>query len=982
LTSPLHQELDHALQGAYTIERELGGGGMSRVFLATEQALRRRVVIKVLSPELARGVSADRFRLEIEVAASLQHPHIVPLLAAGEAAGHLYYTMPFVAGESLRARLSREGELPVPAALRILTDIGRALAYAHRRGIVHRDIKPENILLAEGEAQVADFGLAKALAASSEGGGLTSAGLALGTPAYMAPEQAMADPATDHRADLYALGLLGYEMLAGLAPFTGRTAQQLVAAHATQTPVPLEQRRASVPPALARLVMRLLQKRPADRPQSADEVVAALESVATPAEGTATGTVPAPTAPTVAVRNEPARRGRWLAAGGMVAAALVLSLAFLGGRSRPPATDSRVVAIAPFRVSGADSSLRYLREGLVDLLATKLAGTTTLRPADPRTLLLAWGKAAGGDGDLGEQDALRVAGAVGAGRLVEGEVVGTGGRLTVSARIVDVPGGTTRARATAEGSADSVTQLVDRLAANLLALGAGQEEQRLATLTSTSLPALRAYLDGEALLRRGVFLEAERKFLDALALDTTFSLAALGAGRAGEWQNRGEEGAAAGWEHRGRLSRRDLARLVAFLGPRHPAGSSVSEQIAAAERLVELAPDSPDAWYKLGDQLFHLGAVGGMRDAYARASAAFERSLALDSSYAPTIQHLSEIAAGLADTAGVRRGLEVLLRIDSVSPNAVARRWHVAALLGDTAGIRSALASDSIAPLGFGPFYIVAFALDTPLDLQGTEGIFPLALARSATAAERAGNEVTWSRYELMRGRPSRAPALSGSPEVVRLWMAVLDALFADGDTARGRAAAAALEKRLGRPLPVADLDEGRARYAIGQYALADGRLELVRRAIADLRSPRLEPGKEWQTEFTRPYTLILEAQLAAAQRRPEADDLLRALDSALADPTGVTWTSYGNLVLARLHEARGDLPAALAALRRRYVGVATFPHYVTFLREEGRLAALTGDRAGAVRAYRHYLTLRSEAEPALQPQVRQVRAELERLSP
>ena len=169
LPDNLQQELETALNGAYTIERELGGGGMSRVFLASERAL-RRVVIKVLSPELARGVSADRFRLEIQVAASLHHPHIVPLLAAGEAAGHLYYTMPFVAGESLRARLAREGELPVPTAVHILADIARALAYAHRHGIVHRDIKPENVLLAEGEAQVADFGIAKALSASARRG--------------------------------------------------------------------------------------------------------------------------------------------------------------------------------------------------------------------------------------------------------------------------------------------------------------------------------------------------------------------------------------------------------------------------------------------------------------------------------------------------------------------------------------------------------------------------------------------------------------------------------------------------------------------------------------------------------------------------------------------------------------------------------------------------------------------------------------------
>ena len=498
---------------------------MSRVFLASERALRRQVVIKVLAPELARGVSADRFRLEIQVAASLHHPHIVPLLAAGEAAGHLYYTMPFVAGESLRARLAREGELPVSAAVHVLADIARALAYAHRQGIVHRDIKPENVLLAEGEAQVADFGIAKALSASAQSGSLTSAGLALGTPVYMAPEQAMADLTADHRADLYALGVVGYEMLAGQPPFTGRSPQHLIAAHATETPVPVEQRRAGLPAGLARLIMRLLQKRPADRPQSADEVLAALEAVGTPAEGTAT----------VAVRHQPARRGRWLAAGGVVAAALVLSLAWFGARPRHLSTDRQVVAIAPFRVTGADSSLSYLREGMVDLLATKLGGTSSLRPADPRTVLAAWGRTGRGAGELGEADAIRIAGEVGAGRLVEGEVVGSGHSLTVSARIIDVAGGATSAQATVEGPVDSLPRLVDRLAASLLALGAGEEEQRLEALTSTSLPALRAYLDGEALLRRGAFKDANRRFRDAQALDSTFALAGVGAMRAAEW---------------------------------------------------------------------------------------------------------------------------------------------------------------------------------------------------------------------------------------------------------------------------------------------------------------------------------------------------------------------------------------------------------------------------------------------------------------
>jgi eukaryotic-like serine/threonine-protein kinase len=941
---------------------------MSRVFLASERALRRQVVIKVLAPELARGVSADRFRLEIQVAASLHHPHIVPLLAAGEAAGHLYYTMPFVAGESLRTRLAREGELPVSAAVHVLTDIARALAYAHRQGIVHRDIKPENVLFAEGEAQVADFGIAKALSASAQSGSLTtSAGLALGTPVYMAPEQAMADLTADHRADLYALGVVGYEMLAGQPPFTGRSPQHLIAAHASETPVPVEHRRVGLPAGLARLIMRLLQKRAADRPQSADEVLAALEAVGTPAEGTAT----------VAVRHHPARRGRWLAAGGVVAAALVLSLAWFGTRPRHLSADRQVVAIAPFRVTGADSSLSYLREGMVDLLATKLGGTSSLRPADPRTILAAWGRTGRGAGELGEADAIRIAGEVGAGRLVQGEVVGSGHSLTVSARIIEVAGGATSAQATVEGPVDSLPRLVDRLAASLLALGAGEEEQRLEALSSTSLPALRAYLDGEALLRRGAFKDANRRFRDAQALDSTFALAGVGAMRAAEWYGEDTAPARGVWAHRDRLSRRDRAWLETILGPRYPAPSSMGDYIKAAERFAQLAPDSPDAWYRLGDYLWHNGALVGLTDTWRRASAAFNRSLSLDSTYSPAIEHLGEIAAGLDDSAGARRGLALLTRFDSLSPIAQARRWNVAAILSDTAEMRKTLASDSII-LDPGPWFITIGSLDLPLNLAGTEAIYPRALAHRASGDDRARIEETWSRYELMRGHPGHEPPLVSSPVTVRQTYAVLGALFADGDSARGRAAGDALERQLGRPLPAGDHDQVSARFAAGQYAVATRRADLARQAITDLRTARAASGSPWESDLPRAYALLLEAQVAATLRSADAPERLRQLDSALADPVWVPWASYGNLIAARLHEDRGEIPAALAAVRRRAVGMVVPPHYVKYLREEGRLAALTGDRQGAIRAYRHYLALRGEAESGLQPEVRRVREELE----
>ena len=281
---------------------------------------------------------------------------------------------------------------------------------------------------------------------------------------------------------------------------------------------------------------------------------------------------------------------------------------FLRNHEKPTSLDRSVIAIAPFRVTGADSSLGYLREGMVDLLATKLSGTAALRPADPRTLLAAWTRAARGATEVPEDDAVRVAVALGAGRMVEGEVVGSRGRVSLSARIVDVPSGSVRARATAEGSPDSLTQLVDRLAATLLALGSGEGEQRLAGFTSTSLPALRAYLDGEALLRRGTFGEASKKFLQAFQIDSTFALAGVGAVRAGEW-GFGYEAAPveAAWRHRDRLSPRDLACLTAYLGPRYPAPAGARDDVKAAERFLELAPDSPDAWYKLADILFHFG---------------------------------------------------------------------------------------------------------------------------------------------------------------------------------------------------------------------------------------------------------------------------------------------------------------------------------------------------------------------------------------
>ncbi len=321
-----------ALSDRYRIERELGQGGMATVYLAEDLKHRRQVAVKVLRPELAATLGPERFAREIEVAARLQHPHILGLLDSGEAAGFFYYVMPYVEGETLRDRLARTGELPVHEAVRLLGEIADALAVAHRADVVHRDIKPENILLSGRHAMVMDFGVAKAVTEASGRQQLTTAGVALGTPAYMAPEQATADPHLDGRVDIYALGVLGYEMLTGQPPFHGLNPQQTLAAHVTQAPVAVGQRRPGLSPALEHVVMRCLEKRPADRYQTADEFVAALEPLTTPSGGmTPTHTQPIQaTAPRTSPRL----------AYGAGAAVIVAVVAWLGWRAshwEPPA---------------------------------------------------------------------------------------------------------------------------------------------------------------------------------------------------------------------------------------------------------------------------------------------------------------------------------------------------------------------------------------------------------------------------------------------------------------------------------------------------------------------------------------------------------------------------------------------------------------------------------------------------------------------
>ena len=522
--SDLRRTLEGALGASYAIERELGGGGMSRVFLAEETALQRKVVIKVLPPELAAEMNAERFRREIQLAAKLQHPYIVPVLSTGVAGGLPYFTMPFVEGESLRSRLQKTGEFPIPEAIGIMRDVLEALSYAHECGVVHRDVKPENVLLARNHAHVADFGVAKALSASTNAqSGLTSLGVALGTPAYMSPEQAMADPSTDHRADLYAVGAMAYEMLTGHQVFSARSPQAMLAAHATEAPEPIERRRPNTPPALALLIMRLLDKHPADRPQSAQEALGHLAAATTPSGGMA------PTAqhPTVAPASLP--RKRWssrLAIGAAIALLAAVAAYAAISRSRGAGTvsasENPSIAVMPFENMSGDPKNDYLGDGLSEELIGGLSRLSGLQVAARTSSFAFKGK---------NEDVRSIGSKLGVNSVLGGSVRRAGNKLRVSVQLTSVSTGYNLWSETYDREMSDVFAVEDDISKAIVnALAVRLTANRGAAIvekTTTDPEAYDLYLKGRyAWNQRGVHMfDAEQYFKKAIARDSGFALA-------------------------------------------------------------------------------------------------------------------------------------------------------------------------------------------------------------------------------------------------------------------------------------------------------------------------------------------------------------------------------------------------------------------------------------------------------------------------
>jgi len=960
------ERLKAALADRYAVERELGSGGMAIVFLARDPKHDREVAIKVLRPELAAALGTERYLQEIHIAARLNNPHILPLHDSGEADGLLYYVMPYVEGESLRDRLDRERQLPVDEAMQIAREVATGLSYAHAQGVVHRDIKPENILLSGETAVITDFGIARAISAAG-GERLTATGIAVGTPTYMSPEQAAGAQDLDARSDLYSLGCLLYEMLAGEPPFSGPTVEAVIGKHLSAPPPQLTVARSMVPPSVSAAIERAMAKAPADRYATVSQFREALKLESVSGERAITE------------RRSPLKP---LAIAAVVVAVLLAVVVLWPRGARD--VDADLVAVMPFRVNGP--GLEYLREGMVDLLAAKLTGEGGPRAVDQRTVLSAWRRAGGTTtSDLTQEEELEIAQSIGAGRLLLGSVVGMPQGNVLEATLVEVPSGLMVAQARVEGASDSLHFQIDDLTAQLLARQAGETEQRLASLASTSLEALKAYLDGEALFRRGQYPDAADRFARAIELDSTFALAALGLVSAKQWTVGGFDalGVDLAWRHRGRLSPRDRAQAAWFAGSRYPEPSNTADRMRNLELWLEVAPDRPDAWYWGGEGYYHFGMLidpGGYRE---RATEYFRQAVALDSSFTAPVIHLISLAAMRGDTAEVRRLSTHYLGIDSTGNMADFVRWRSAVALSNEEALSQlrtrfeTMSTQSLAG-------IMGVAVEGGFAMEDVDRAAEVLERRPEAPTQRFINLLRVHDAHLARGRPTAALRVNRAIDALSpgagTTLAVLDAVYAGGDSAAAAAAVRLLDAWVASPGQGNDPNRPGAACGGSLWRAVQGQTDGLSERIALLRQVRSPPADAATYHVSVLCAATLEALLAAAGGGPDPRLALAHLDSLVQVGFEFPWqmVTAGTLTSARLHERLGDAELALAAVRRqtRYSGTYLAPA----LREEGRLAAQLGDREAAIRAYEHYLTLMSDPEPSLQPDVEQVRAELAQL--
>ena len=686
----------NTLAGRYAIERELGRGGMATVYLALDLKFQRQVAVKVLRPELAASIGPERFQREIEIAARLNHPHILPLYDSGEAGGHLYYAMPYVEGESLRQRLEREGQLSIVEVISIVRAVASALTHSHLQGVVHRDIKPENILLpkdAEGGAVhplVADFGIARALDAAG-GERLTETGLALGTPAYMSPEQA-AGGRVDGRTDIYALGCVAYEMLAGQPPFTGPTAQSVLARHAVDAPLALHTVRATIPAALEAAIERALAKVPADRFSTADAFATAI------GEKNLSAMRP----------SSRFRSRRHLLIGFGSAAVLGIAAIAVAGLPRSNASSilpsASTIAVLPFSAPAADTLLARLGRDLATTIGASLDGVGGVQTAD--RLLVA--QEMTGQANSSPAHMAAVGRKVGARSVLRGTLVRDGANVRADLGLYDTKDLTALAQGiTVRAHHDSLSALTDSVVWALLRQvwqKGDPPSPSLASVTTRSLPALRAFLDGERELEQDRWNAAALAYRSAMSADSTFWLAYFRYALARYWHEEDVEPEVldALRRHREEFPQRDRLLVDAW----SPASwDSLPLQLELLREVTRRYPDYWPGWFLLGDRLYHQGPFVGHD--WADAQAALSKAVALNSRLKPAWMHLFFNAAGKDPSESERLLTRVLEFKRAKAPTSgpeAARSQHIGMRLinavaqaGGTLDARGRMLTDSMA---------------------------------------------------------------------------------------------------------------------------------------------------------------------------------------------------------------------------------------------------------------------------------------------
>ena len=954
--SDIAERLAASLAGRYEIERELGAGGMATVYLARDLRHRRQVALKVMRPDLGGGLGAERFLREIELAAGLQHPHIVPVFDSGAegdgGAKLLWYTMPLIEGESLRRRMQRVGRMPLDEALTIAAQVADALAYAHARGVVHRDIKPENVLLGGGHAMVADFGVAKAAALERRTDApITQLGFVVGTPNYMSPEQSTGGDVVDARSDQYSLACTVFEMLAGEPPFAGTAGKSVMAQSLTAPRPRVSERRPEAGTALDPALQRAMAVDPAARFPDMPAFAAALQAGQRAAGG-------------LWARRRAVVLGAFVAAIAAGAGAWIAT--HFGRHAVEPAAEN--LAVLPFSTSG--KGMEYLREGMVDLLSTNLTGVGGIRAVDPRTVLR---EAPKRDQDGGLQQALGLGHRLGAGSVVLGSAVGTGDRVRLAADFYSITG-ERLGRAQVDGPVDSVLPLVDRLSLALLRDVWRSREPlpavSLASQTTDSIAALRAYLQGEQYYRRLAFDSAERAYNRAVEVDSTFALAhfrrALTYGWTGGYGSQASlEASAAGTRFAGRLQPRERRLLAGYrlFDRGKPAA------VDSFHRFLSQYPDDLDGWYLLGEALFHTREYTGA--APDTISAAFDSVVRVDSGLVPALIHPIELTMITGDTARFRRYLSVIER--SAPDRGRALRTVSRSVWGPLppqSAIRS-LRGHDIGELfsGLHGLYGATSATsDTVVDrFQWAVGSMP------RTPQFRAESMRELGKIYAGLGQMGRARAISdtlrkedgqGAPELLG-WPMALGLVPPDYDRGWLDTAVAAIP-----PGP-------RREYVDAMLALIRGRTDEARRGIDALvarRDPGVPDDLRGQILAAQGRLMLLAGDSAAAiPRLQEGLDL--AARPGLAGGLGVFRFELAT-AMAERSETRAE------GIQRLANGFLLEPFFLplSYL-VLGRAYEAAGQRDSAAVAYGRFIRLWDHADPPLQGRVEEAREALKRLT-